>query len=345
MKFKLVKSNSCSSRLELAGTNDENSNDGKIATNLDYGQNRVLHNESFNNNHRDYKDELAKNLEHEETVRDMIYKLETKNYTTTTKPRIIESRCIEKSNAFKNTSPSLVEKSKVSYSSPSLTACSFTAPHSTSSSNIDQQNEYEEDNHILISSKTSEIKNQPTILQHENEHGSVSKEYAVLKPKIARNKNVDLALLAVGNKKNEKEKNSKGFSSSSDTESIFSQNDSLNEHTISNTIIKTSRNNNVFKMSSVDMVRHQDKINSTPFQHHSSDLKEKFLMSENAIFPSTINEEKKIKMVNWGTVGTINKEYIMNDNRLAQLPTKNFEDMEFEEFEVAAEHYDSLNSK
>jgi hypothetical protein len=101
-------------------------------------------------------------------------------------------------------------------------------------------------------------------------------------------------------------------------------------------------------MPSVEMVRHQDKINSSPFQQHPSDAQEKSLMSANAI--STTNssnkiEDKPVKMVNWGTVGTFNKEYIMNDNRLVHHHTKTFEEMEFEEFEVAGEHYDSLNSK
>lgn len=313
----------------------------------------------------DYDGKLMKDLEHEETVKDMIYKLETKS-ASTTKPRIIESRCIEKvfhatNNAqlSKDNSKVIInnqvvdaEKSKVpmtsSSPSPTTSASTFIIPPS-SLSIIDPHNEYEEyvtvNNHISISSKTSELNNPPTILQHENgtENDSMSKVHAVLKPKIVRNKNVDLALLAAVNKKTENGKNLKGLSSS-DTESIFSQNDSLNEHEISNAVIKTSRNNNISKMPSVEMVRHQDKMNSSSpfFQHHPSDAQEKSLMT---IISTNKTEDKPVKMVNWGTVGTINKEYIMNDNRLVHHRAKTFEEMEFEEFEVAGEHYDSLNSK
>lgn len=349
-----MKSNSCSSRLELAGTGliKEHNVENELR-NLVQGQ---LHEEEHREN---YDGELKDGLEQEETVKDMVYKLETKkDSASATKPRIIESRCIEK---VSNTSelkdvPKVTinnqvafEKSKLSPSSQ--TVSSFITP-SSSLSSIDPQNEYEEyvtvNNHISISRKTSELNNLPTVLQHENGIES-SKVHTAMKPKIVRNKNVDLALLAAVNKKKENGKNAKGLSSS-DTESFFSQNDSLNEHEISNTVIKTSKNNNISKMPSVEMVKHQDKLNSFQFQQHcpASNAQGKSSMSANAItsiISSNKNEDKPVKMVNWGTVGTINKEYIMNDNRLVQHHTKTFEEMDFEEFEVAGEHYDSLNSK
>lgn len=363
-----MKSNSCSSRLELAGTGLEKSIRERNAVNemrnLVHGHGRQLHEEADKDERvEDYDGKLMEDLEQEETVKDMIYKLETKNCSaSTSKPRIIESRCIEK--VQPNSTPptkevpkvtinnQVFEKSKVSASAP-LASTFITPPSSLSI--IDPHNEYEEyvtvNNHISISSKTSEQNNPPTILQHEHgNESSISKVHVAMKPKVVRNKNVDLALLAAVNKKKENGKNPKGLSSS-DTESIFSQNDSLNEQEIPNSVIKMSRNNNISKMPSVEMVKHQDKINSSTLfqqQHPASDAQEKSLMSANAMTPiisSNKTDDKPIKMVNWGTVGTINKEYIMNDNRLVQHHTKTFEEMEFEEFEVAGEHYDSLNSK
>lgn len=72
VKLRLVKSNSCASRLELTGTHlDEN---------------------QFNRNNS------VSNLENEESVRTIIRRIESNSFNSNKVPRIIESRCIEKSN-------------------------------------------------------------------------------------------------------------------------------------------------------------------------------------------------------------------------------------------------------
>lgn len=364
-----MKSNSCSSRLELAGTGLEE------MRNIVHGQRKQLHereeDEDVQETELENDVKFVNDLEHEETVKDMIHKLETKNSSIPTKPRIIESRCIEKNHQITSMMDSnkvtinnqVCEKTKASPDEEN----SFITPSILS--NIDPKNDYEEyvtvNNHISISSKTSELNNSAILMMHENNGISSSSENISnenysngkiqSKPKVVRNKNVDLALLAAVNKKKEIGKNPKGFKSR-DIENICAQNDSNNEHENSIAFIKTSRND-ICKMQSVDMVKHQDKKN---LSHHtkshlqqqrniqafdSSLVAEKNLSSANVATSTNKGEDKPVKMVNWGTVGVFCKEFIANDNRLVQQQVKIYDDMEFEEFEVAGEHYDSLNSK
>lgn len=81
MKFKLVKSNSCSSRLELAGTNIQEQKQ-KLA---DLNSIDIYQNSS-----------QALNEFPEESVRSLVNRLETGKINQTTAPRIIESKCVEK---------------------------------------------------------------------------------------------------------------------------------------------------------------------------------------------------------------------------------------------------------
>uniref|UniRef100_A0AAG5DGN5 Uncharacterized protein n=1 Tax=Anopheles atroparvus TaxID=41427 RepID=A0AAG5DGN5_ANOAO len=88
VKFKLVKSNSCSSRLELAGT-------GKTPPDLLRPNGRMRGRHILEENSRCTAEVTAE--EPEETVRDMVSRLESHaTLTTRSKPRIIESKCIEK---------------------------------------------------------------------------------------------------------------------------------------------------------------------------------------------------------------------------------------------------------
>lgn len=343
--------------MELAGTGLEKNlgilNVVDEMRNIVHGQRRELQEDESKT---DVK--LEENLEHEETVKDMIYKLETKNFSAPTKPRIIESRCIEKVHTTSSSAPTTKEQPKITINNQ---ASSFIAPSMLS--NIDPKNDYEEyvtvNNHISISSKTSELNNPTISMMHENGGSNISsnsssceniskiQSTSTTKPKVVRNKNVDLALLEAVKKKKEIEKNPKGFNRR-DTENTFAQNESHNEHENSNAFIKTSCNDN-YKMQSVDIVKHQDKMNSPSDQTKSHQQQKKSQTSDaqpaNIMASSNKVEEKPIKMVNWGTVGVFCKEFVANDNRLVHQQVKIYDDMEFEEFEVAGEHYDSLNSK
>lgn len=381
LKFKLVKSNSCSSRLELAGTGVGELNAVEEMRNIVHGQRNQLYdeNEEDENAEDEYEHEDKGDFEHEETVKDMIYKLEAKNFaTTTTKPRIIESRCIEKvpRDAKVTINNQTFEKAAITKSSSSTNP--FLSPTLSQSSNnnnsADLHNEnVTVNNHISILNATAasaESHNNPIHSEsidtvNSESVGCSSNKISSVKPKIIRNKNVDLAIIAVNKKKEIGMKNTKGFSSDSDIESmLLAQNDSNNEiHEISNNHHNNGRKSrNVISstattMQSVEMVKNQDKINSAHFvknhQHttastespslslHKSTIETKSLLEDEE--QQEQQQQQPVKMVNWGTVGILNKEYFANDNKLVQI--KPYDEMEFEEFEVAGEHYDSLNSK
>ncbi|KAG5677552.1 hypothetical protein PVAND_007303 [Polypedilum vanderplanki] len=342
LKFKLVKSNSCSSRLELAGTGVGGSTMEEMR-NIVHGQQNHLYDEDGETDEE--RNDDKRNFEHEETVKDMIYKLETRNFAPT-KPRIIESRCIEKAKVTINNQS--LEKVKP-INSNSSTSSSTSSPN-FANFNSQQIDSVTVNNHISILN-TPSVSTTNTNEQHQNMDNS-NEGKILSKPKIVRNKNVDLALSAVCSKKKELAQNEIHENSSSSK-------DSNNNNNVNNTAaVRTSKNitSSPSMMQSVEMVKNQDKIN---YAHHTknhahptatntvvkaspeapkSNTDPKILSSDEN------HEHQSAKMVNWSTVGILSREYIANDNKLTQKKTF-FDEMDFEEFEVAGEHYDSLNSK
>jgi len=378
LKFKLVKSNSCSSRLELAGTGVGELNAMEEMRNIVHGQRNQLYDENEEDDEEtmgedEYENEHKGDYEHEETVKDMIYKLEAKNFVTTTKPRIIESRCIEKvpRDVKVTINNQTFEKTGAKKSASLSSLLSPSSSLSQNSNNIDLHNEnVTVNNHISILNSTANIAAAaPIVAESNNPNESVdvvnsgsSNKLASVKPKIVRNKNVDLAMMAV-NKKKEIAKNPKGFSST-DTESmLLAQNDNNNEiHEVSNNHHHHKNNGKMSRnlissttMQSVEMVKNQDKINCAHYIKNQSsaslEISTLSLQKSAAVVESKHSptdeevqqQQQPVKMVNWGTVGILSKEFFANDNKLIQI--KPYDEMEFEEFEVAGEHYDSLNSK
>lgn len=279
----MIKSNSCSSRLELTGTGLEKGN-----FNATEEMRNIIHNQRDSSPSDDSK--KASESEHEETVKDMVSRLELKNVAPS-KPRIIESKCIEK--VSKDLSPKVTVNHQTF---EKVKAETVTV-----------------NNHI--SSVLNSGSNSP---QDDLFDGSTSKA------KVVRNKNVDLAMASV-TKRNEHLKNSKA--SSGDTENLAQKENLKSLPELAS--VKQAKWSNICKMESVEMVKNQDKIN---IKNHPN------------IEASPLKSMTDIKMVNWSTVGSaLGKEYIANDRSLIQ--TKVYDEMEFEEFEVMGEHYDSLNSK
>lgn len=101
IKLKLIKSNSCSSRLELAGTGYDNI----FAKNFDYSKHPQ--------NSQSYleKDECFFKENCDENVKNIISRIESKS-NDNSKPRIIESRCIEKRAQTFNENPNLSKSSQ-----------------------------------------------------------------------------------------------------------------------------------------------------------------------------------------------------------------------------------------
>lgn len=148
IQFKLVKSNSCSSRLELAGTNIQEQKQ-KLAdlNSIHLHQNSTQNSEEFP----------------EESVRSLVNRLETGKINQSTAPRIIESKCIEKTDRELVTINSqLIEAKNVQIGS------------------VDLITQVTVNNHISFS-KVAGNTQLPATLDNNT------------KNKVSRNKNVDLA--------------------------------------------------------------------------------------------------------------------------------------------------------
>lgn len=335
MKFKLVKSNSCSSRLELAGTglmNEIPKNDEEVQEKLK----SIIHRTPS---------PVIDTTEHEETVRDMVHRLENKKSKIPSKPRIIESKCIEKINNEKNTS-NLVKAFSVS--SNNLSTHVEEKEDSVSINN--QTVDYSETNEKSENSKNVTVNNHISVTTPTQQQSS-QKSAAPAKMKVVRNKNVDLAIAAMSNnagrnlnnkpikdKENLARKASVNAFSSNLTKSLSK--DSLNDEKPE----ENGKNNvRMTKWDSVGKLETEENAKSP----NSTENGVKSVSQSSMELPSAMKisgaaSAKPGKMVNWSTVGKLDKEYFANDRRLVE--GKKYDEMEFEEFEVLGEHYDSLNS-
>lgn len=263
---------------------------------------KIIHNQRDSSPSDDDKRKLR---EHEESVKDMVSRLESKNAPT--KPRIIESKCIEKV-LVKDLSP------KVTINQQSLERLRTTETVTVN-------------NHISVPNNSGSI--------HPHDDGDAGRH-----TKVVRNKNVDLAMASVTRRNENNFKSLKA--SSGDTENLAPKESSreLPELSINKQQAKWA---NACKMESVEMVKHQDKINGAHARSERPAKKSVTIVDDK--HARMVDEKQHLKMVNWSTVGSsLGKEYITNDRSLIQ--TKIYDEMEFEEFEVMGEqHYDSLNSK
>ncbi len=330
MKFKLVKSNSCSSRLELAGTGliNENKMDDEATEKLK----SIIHRTPS---------PVIDTAETEETVRDMVYKLENKKANIQSKPRIIESKCIEKIYNEKNT-----ENLKKNFQ-PANDEKEHLQKHDDDYVMINNQTiEYAEpEDPIYVTSKSVTVNNHITITNPSNKiesSGNPQNTVKSTKTKVVRNKNVDLALAAMTNKnlnnKPIKDKENLARKASADPLPLKKSisRDSLNEMTD-----KKSEVPKMTKWESVGVLESPDKNNQMENVTQSKNTPPTELPS--AMKSSNSTSNKTTKMVNWSTVAKLDKEFSINDKRLVE--NKKYDEMEFEEFEVLGEHhYDSLNS-
>lgn len=337
MKFKLVKSNSCSSRLELAGTGllNETKMDGEVTERLK----NIIHRTPS---------PVIDAVESEETVRDKVYKLEHNKVNTPSMPRIIESRCIEKIYNEKNTENlkknfEQTEKEKLlrhedDYVMINNQTIEYVEPDDKSGKPGSEATKVVTvNNHITITAQSN---------KQDNNHSSgiLQNTTKSAKTKVVRNKNVDLALAAMANKNlnnkpiKDKENLARKASSSADLSSLKK---SLSRDSLNEMVDRKSDPPKMTKWDSIGKLETSDKNHSVENGTQSKNSNPTELPS--AMKSPNSASNKTTKMVNWSTVGKLDKEFSINDKRLIQ--TKKYDEMEFEEFEVMGEHhYDSLNS-
>ncbi|EAT35281.1 AAEL012536-PA [Aedes aegypti] len=325
VKFKLVKSNSCSSRLELAGTgktppdlmkNYRNHSSNSNSSSIISGRPKLPKPssastiDSNNNNNNDLPTlrDLPTVEEPEESVRDLVSRLESNNtLNTRNKPRIIESKCIEK-----------MEETKVE---PTITINSQVIEVPTvkvSQPPVEEPSAVTINNHITVPNQLiipPLLKDQKAPVKPQNNQSTTDR------PKVCRNKNVDLAFAATitkANNKPAKEKENLARKSSLVTCSSVDTLDSLETLPPSNgpkmVTFKDDENNNIHSNSGE--VEEQENLK-----------------------PSVIAEQRKAdeltspKLVNWSSLGKFDeRQYFANDKKL--IEKRKYDEMEFEEFEV-----------
>ncbi|KFB50655.1 AGAP006339-PA-like protein [Anopheles sinensis] len=375
VKFKLVKSNSCSSRLELAGT-------GKTPPDLLRPNGRMRGRHILEENSRCTAEATIE--EPEETVRDMVSRLESHaTLTTRSKPRIIESKCIEKYEpeppgitinsqataveVVGRKSPATMEPgSGVDDSAGPVTVnnhINFVHHHSSNGATIPQPPPIP--GSPAVATSTLVVKSKPVMEQQQpltpigTPVSTFSTTSAERPPKVCRNKNVDLAFAATirqiatlnGNgtvaRPPSAVRKSASQVSASGSEGL--QDRAQSPPQSASSVTKTVTFN--FTAEGDGPVAAVEKGHKPTPQTNGTTVDQ----SEN-LRPSAIAEQRKTdeltspKLVNWSTVGRFDeRQYFANDRKL--IEKRKYDDMEFEEFEVldpnappSTEHYDSLNS-
>uniref|UniRef100_A0A182WCE2 Uncharacterized protein n=1 Tax=Anopheles minimus TaxID=112268 RepID=A0A182WCE2_9DIPT len=373
VKFKLVKSNSCSSRLELAGT-------GKTPPDLlrPNGRMRGRHILPEENSTRCTAEATIE--EPEESVRDMVSRLESGNATlttrTTNKPRIIESRCIEKYEpepAITINNQTTLEATHVASDRKSPSAEPVTVNNHINvvhpvPANASVPQPPPIPGPLVIPpllrggpAKTLPVSEViPTAVASTT--GATSMERP---PKVCRNKNVDLAFAAtmkqlVGLNGNGTVRQSSAVKKSPSHSSVTAEPNTNDQHqsppdsapssaaSVTKTVTFNFTNGASTESTTTNGNEESRHTNGSPTHtvDHSENLR-----------PSAIAEQRKAdeltspKLVNWSSIGRFDeRQYFANDRKL--IEKRKYDDMEFEEFEVldpnappSSEHYDSLNSK
>uniref|UniRef100_A0A182RD48 Uncharacterized protein n=1 Tax=Anopheles funestus TaxID=62324 RepID=A0A182RD48_ANOFN len=370
VKFKLVKSNSCSSRLELAGT-------GKTPPDLlrPNGRMRGRHILPEENSTRCTAEATIE--EPEESVRDMVSRLESGNATlttrnTTNKPRIIESRCIEKYEP-----------------EPAITINNQTTVEGTLAS--DRKSPSGEpvtvNNHINVvlpvstngtvplpppipgplvippllrggPAKTLPMSEVTTTVAPPTT-GATSMERP---PKVCRNKNVDLAFAAtmkqlVGLNGNGTVRPPSAVKKSASQVSVTMESNTYDQSPPESAPSSAASVTKTVTFNFTNGSSETTANGNEESQHHTNGAPTQTVDHSENLRPSAIAEQRKAdeltspKLVNWSSIGRFDeRQYFANDRKL--IEKRKYDDMEFEEFEVldpnappSSEHYDSLNSK
>lgn len=352
LKFKLVKSNSCSSRLELAGT-------GLDEEQLRHTQTIMedIHNRS-----------ASPVQDAEESVRTLVSRLEFgQMHPKTTKPRIIESRCIEK-----HAEP--VRNAQQQEQSPLATAT--TAPGTgaaieTSAEELARLKPVADliaqvtiSSHIasfaspaLVASVKPKAK-EPIAASPANANASTATT------KLVRNRNVDLAIgMSAGNATTKEQSPLKGPGNNvvvSLPGGAATDRERKQHPTATGVVVNI--NQQVSAKNAKNLNNHERGVDVTST---TSAAQVKIGASESAHVSDRDNDATAdaagqvggggggpLRLVKWNTLSKFEeKNYVTNDAKLKLKPK--YDEIEFEEFEVFDpnnpqnnnECYDSLNDK
>lgn len=325
LKFKLVKSNSCSSRLELAGTGIDEQQLRNTKQHISAIENRS--NQATN--------------DCEESVRSMVHRLESGTINQKEVPRIIESKCIEKtvdSNKRIETEP-LIDTSMSINSQMIDEQQSRLGP-------VDILRQVTVNNHInftppvVVGDTVKSISNiTTTTTTAQRNHQPNHLPETLRSNKVPRNRNVDLAFAM---NKNAKEK-------SSDDMKKVNTNEVLSEPDGNQQVIATSFRNAKKSLNETD-----DNEKTQMMIQVFSTKRDVGVVAANTNGVPEQQQQQSAQsprqLVKWNTLSQFDeKNYVANDMKLKQKPK--YDEIEFEEFQVYDpnnannECYDSLNDK
>lgn len=301
MKLRLIKSNSCSSRLELTGLDD--------------------HHHHHRLNKAVSRNRSASHLEQQEdTVRNIIQRIESNQICQKHIPRIIESKCIEKTSGENATGATMQYKALPFHSAGNL------------SGNGSAANRF---SNVLTKSQSAErlgpmeILSHVSVKNHINSCGSLASIVERPPPAnksnvLPRNKNVDLALEI-----------NKGIVSKISKEKAN----------------KTTRKEVTLPAAVVDSIKSKSTTANTatvrPQVLTKNELQEKLIKENHKAIMQDLckvvarcddeqtngNTNQKSRLAKWETLSSFDeKNYLANDVALKQKPK--YDEIEFEEFEV-----------
>lgn len=353
LKFKLVKSNSCSSRLELAGTGLDEKQLRDNQTIMESIQNRSL----------------SPQPDAEESVKTLVSRLEIGAINQKSMPRIIESKCIEKMTDSIKT-PEQQEQHALTVKNYS------TIKDEPRLRPVDILTQVTVNNHISYSPPAQLNPHAITTVQPLPPLPSTDTNRL---NKVGRNRNVDLAFNSMNKSVNTSSSQSEVAPPSAKsiitpattmatTKTILSttapktlerenQHASLINSAVSTTYLKNAKNllnhnsdaaatTQPPTMVSTRRDSGNSNNNSNIINHNNksnrNDTVANIDVAENPVGP---------RLVKWNTLSKFDeKNYVTNDVKLKQKPK--YDDIEFEEFEVFdpnkppnTECYDSLNDK
>lgn len=298
---------------------------------------------SNSTSHNEFKlnqSELPPSVEEpEESVRDLVSRLE--NHTplsVRSKPRIIESKCIEKTDEGKS------EPTAITINNQSVDVVTTSIPEEPpAEESLSKTTNVTVNNHITVPGQLLI----PSLLKGQKAPEPPALTTDHRPPKVCRNKNVDLAFSATITKASNKPAKEK-----------------------ENLARKSSLVTASTAVDTVDSLEHIPVVQAAPvktvtFKDDENNNRGEVEQREN-LKPSVIAEQRKSdeltspKLVNWSSLGTAKfdeRQYFANDKKL--IEKRKYDDMEFEEFEVLdpnglvrqeqqqqkeGECYDSLNS-
>lgn len=392
VRFKLVKSNSCSSRLELVGTGKINSLQQHQQMNQQIRQNmqrdddkrhsilhRLRQSSAEQTDGHDGKPILVPNEPKSSTdfvsnefatpqengsekcVKQIIERLETTaaaQQSNANGPRIIDSKCVEKGQAEDPCGPS--QQKYVGHTGSKQVLLSKNGENQPDLPVVTVNNSISiagtvaptgEPAKISIPVKTRTESNYAAVkdvLEQKLKLQQMSAQQQALttaKPKVVRNRNVDLALSIVSQKTN---KSSATTDETSRPHAVQFKDAkvSIKEKETPRPVLTTfSQQHQRLNQQKLKRINSKDRrAKSTP-----GELTEKNKCETNGEADGNNNnsDDAGQKMIKWGALNAKfdEKFYVTNDTKLKQK--KIYDEMEFEEFEVyetVNECYDSLNS-